>query len=193
MPGLKNLLPFIMNRSQIFTILIFFCSFVFYAQQDTILTKNDRRIVCHILHVGLASIEYQEQLNAVCYLDLYQVQWYFSNGKRNEGKSRSKEVLTLKKDTVNLTEELTYLRFCLTKFHTQYTTGQSITFIGTALAASSIFITKDQVFRQQMGIAGIVILLVGLGCSVDAHKWLGRAGWGVSGKGNSVEVHYRFR
>lgn len=182
-----------MNRSITVTLLLLLLVLNLGAQQDTIQTKNERLITCNILHVGMASIEYKDQSEKIKYIDLFQVQWFSNNGKRSEGRSRSKEVVTMKKDTVNLTEELTYLRFCLTKFHNQYTTGQSITFFGTALGATSLFITKDQVFRQQLGIGGLVILLVGIGCTIDAHKWLGRAGWGVSGKGNSVEVHYRFK
>jgi hypothetical protein len=162
-------------------------------QKDTILTKSSQLLPCTIQRIGMASLEYQDTTGKIAYQELFQIQWYSQQGRRTAGRSRAKEINLHKKDTVNLSEEMTYLRNCLTKFHTQYTTGLSLTLVGTALGASTLFVTKDPIFRQQLGIGSAILLLAGFGCSMDAHKWIGRAGWGVSGKGNSVEIHYRFR
>lgn len=163
------------------------------AQTDTISTKNGRTIRCHIIGVGQMSLEYTDISNKDCYIDLYSVSYYVKNGVRHNGLSRSGMGTNLKIDTVNVSEELNYLRFCMNKFHLQYTTGLTVTFIGAALAGASVFMSADNNFKQELGIGGAAILLIGFGWTVDAHKWIGRAGWGVSGKGNMVEIHYRFK
>jgi hypothetical protein len=183
-----------MNSRQIHhVILLFLLSHFVSAQQDTLFTKSNRIIPCTIMNVGLVSLEYREKSDTLKHIDLFQLRQYSQNGARKLTRSRINELNKGGiKDTVNVGEELAHLRYCLSKFHTQYTTGLSISLVGGALAGSSFFITKDATFRQQLGIGGVVILLAGLGCSMDAHRWLGKAGWGVSGKGSNVEIHYRF-
>jgi hypothetical protein len=163
------------------------------AQNDTIFTKSNKTIACHILRVGQMSVEYSDSLGLDKFMDLYSISFYSKNGTRTIGKSRSGFESIKKIDSVNVSEELNYMRFCFTKFNQQYTTGLSITLVGAALGGSSFFITKDKTFREEIGLGGLVVFLVGFGCSLDAHKWIGRAGWGVSGKGNMVEVRYRFK
>lgn len=182
-----------MNSRQAVTLLVFLNVCLLVAQQDTLFTKSSRLIPCTIQRIGMASIDYKDSIGRILSQDLFQLRWYSKNGTRVAGRTRGSDFTASRKDTVNISEEITYLRTCLNKFHTQYTTGLSLTIVGTALGATTLFITKDEVFRQQLGIGGAILLLAGLGCSIDAHKWLGRAGWGVSGKGNSVEIHYRFK
>jgi hypothetical protein len=164
-----------------------------FSQQDSIRLKNGIAIPCHILKVTQAVIELEDQLHTQRYIDLYTVRYYIKDGIKTEGKTRVGIVAERVGDTVNVSEELAYMRFCMSKFHAQYTTGLSITLLGGALAASSLFLPENNLLKEEMGIGGVVITIVGLGVSMDAHKWFSRAGWGVSGKGNRMKVVYRFK
>lgn len=164
-----------------------------HSQQDSIRLKNGIAIPCHILKVSHAAIELEDYLHQQRFIDLYTVSYYVKDGIKTAGKSRVGIVAERVGDTVNVSEELAYMRFCMQKFHAQYTTGLSITLLGGALAASSLFLPENNLLKEEMGIGGVVITVVGLGVSMDAHKWFSRAGWGVSGKGNRMKVVYRFK
>ena len=96
-------------------------------------------------------------------------------------------------DTVSISDELIYMRNCLSKFHNQYSTGMSLTLIGGALAGSSYFIKGDERLRSTLGIGDIVMMLIGTATVFDSHKWVAKAGWGIAGKGNTVKIVYRFK
>lgn len=151
-------------------------------------------IVCRITVINNHTIYYMDKDEVGKFVELNRVRAYTRNGVRKNPERRSEPRLSNKViDTVNVSDELFYMRNCLSRFHTQYTTGMSITLIGGALTATSFFLESDQSVQRAFGIGGAVIMLVGIATSMDAHKWINRAGWGVGGKGNMVEVRYRFK
>lgn len=182
-----------MNNRLFVVLLVLINTSIYFAQQDTLLTKRNKLIPCTIHRIGFVGIEYSDSSSKNLSHEILQLQWYSIKGLRIQARSRESDFLTITKDSANLSEEIIHLRTCLNKFHSQYTTGLSITMIGAALGASTLFISKDEIFRKQLGLGGAILLLTGLGCSIDAHKWIGRAGWGVSGNGSNFAIHYRFK
>ncbi|MDI1355154.1 MAG: hypothetical protein PSX36_09555 [bacterium] len=168
--------------------------FPIWSQPDTIFKKDDQKISCRITAVNSNAIFYLDKEELGRFVELSKVKSYIRNGVRKDPAHRIELGMSAKViDTVNVSDELVYMRTCLTRFHTQYTTGMSLSLIGGALTASSFLLEDNQSVQQVLGISGAVILLVGIATSFDAHKWVARAGWGIGGKGNMVEVRYRFK
>ncbi len=163
------------------------------SQTDTIFKTNLETINCRITAVNQHKIFYLDQKETGRYVDLVKVLWYSRDGKRKVPELSGINRTGSKIDSVNISDEVAYMRSCMSKFHTQYTTGLSISLIGGALAGTSAFIIGDETTQQITGIGGLVMMLVGVGVTIDAHRWFGKAGWGVSGKGNMVQVRYRFK
>ena len=164
------------------------------AQNDTILQKNGVIIPCRITQVNNHKIFYIDKQQIGRFTELRQVDWYSQSGTRQKPPVDNYEPQSLRRiDSVNVSDELTFMRNCFTKFHTQYNTGVSLILVGGAITGSSYFISSDDNLQKYLGIGGIVMMLAGGVFVIDAHKWFNRAGWGVSGKGNMVEVRYRFK
>jgi len=181
-----------MNRFLIFLYVLTATSVC--SQTDTIFKKDKQEIICRITMVNNHAIFYVDKNEVGRFIEFNKVSLYSRNGQRKDPLQNTNVPPTTKiVDSVNVSDELVYMRTCLTKFHTQYTTGLSITLIGGALAGTSVFIECDELTKQAVGIGGLVIMLVGVATTFDSHKWINRAGWGVSGKGNMVEVRYRFK
>jgi len=178
-----------MIRFLILFLLANFC----LAQDDTIFTKQKLVIPCTIILETYNSIEYTHADGDALQIDLFRVEKYSKNGTRIKGGAKPKNVLIKRTDTVDISAELLHLRTCMSKFHAQYTTGLSFMLIGGSLMGTSLFFDQGDNMRTGLGIGGVVIALVGIATSVDAHKWMQRAGLGVSGKGNSVEIIYRLK
>lgn len=178
---------------QVIIYLVLFVAICSSAQTDTIVLKSKLSIPCHILKVGHAAIEFTDLAGHERFIDIYTVNYYFKDGQKHEGKTRVGISAERSGDTVNVSDEIAYMRFCMNKFHNQYTTGLTVTLIGGALAGTSLFLSNDVQLKQEVSIGGVVMTLVGLGISMDAHKWFAKAAWGVSGKGNRMQVVYRFK
>jgi hypothetical protein len=161
------------------------------AQNDTLCKRSTELIPCTISNVGSRRIHFIDKQQNGRSVELETLSWYSRSGVRT--RLYHPRLSPLPTDSVDVSAELAYLRNCMSKFHSQYTTGVGITLIGGALAGSSFFISGDENLEKIMGIGGVVMMVVGTAVSIDAHRWFGKAGWGVSGKGNMVEVRYRFR
>jgi hypothetical protein len=176
--------------------LIVGCLFPFrlLTQNDTILQKNGVITPCRITQVNNHKIFYIDKQEIGRFTELKQVDWYSQNGARQKPPVESYKPQSMRRiDSVNVSDELAFMRTCLTKFHAQYNTGISLILVGGAITGSSYFISTDDNLQKYLGIGGIAMMLVGGVFVIDAHKWFNRAGWGVSGKGNMVEVRYRFK
>lgn len=172
----------------IFLLLFYFTS---AGQSDSIALKSGIKFPCQISAVSHAAIEYKDLSGNNRFIDLFKVAYYVKNNQRFVGKSRVGLDLTSQTDSVNISEEIAYMRYCMQKFHSQYTTGLSLSLVGSALMASTLFLGKENPFKQEIGLGGAVIGLVGFGITIDAHKWFLKASWGVGGKGGRVTTSYR--
>jgi hypothetical protein len=164
------------------------------AQSDTIFLKDRTITACRIHFVGPNSIEYSTFSEQKQILPLYDVLLYSRNGVRTAVGGRMALVHKPGKvDSVNVSDELTHIRYCISNFHKQYTNGLSVVLIGGALTGASFFLPSGEDSQKLLGAGGIIMMIIGTAITIDSHKWFGRAGWGVSGKGNMVEVRYRFK
>jgi len=163
------------------------------SQRDTICTKKLDTIPCIILKAGSQYIEYKDKTGREKTIETFQVKWYSYKGTKLIVPKKGGLFATHLTDTVNGGDELRHLRFCLHKFHNQYSTGMSLTMIGGVATASSFFMSQDNPIKNGLGIGGLLVMVTGTLFTFDAHKWIGRAGWGVNGKGNEIEIYYRFR
>ena len=180
--------------SRVLLLLFILVAFSMGSQTDTIFKKDKQVIVGRITVVNTNKIFYMDRDEIGRFVELNKVNFYSRNGIRIDPQKKSVTGLSnMVIDTVNVSDELFYMRNCLTKFHSEYTTGLSITLIGGALAGTSLLLQEDQTIRTALGIGGMVIMMVGIATTFDAHKWLHRAGLGVSGKGNGVEIRYRLK
>jgi len=178
-----------MTRVLILLVLANFC----FAQNDTIFTKQKLIIPCTISLETYNSLEYTDAVGKTQWIDLFSIEKYSKNGIRIKGGAKPKNTMYTKTDTVDISAELLHLRTCMSKFHTQYTAGFSFMLIGGSLMGTSLFFDQGDNLRTGLGIGGAVFVMVGIVTSIDAHKWMQRAGLGISGKGNSVEIVYRLK
>lgn len=176
-----------------YLVIFFSFSLSLVAQNDT-LFKTDRSIIpCSITYINKHTLYYIDVLKVGQSSPLPELVAYSLSGKRTMVNIKMPAMRLGPTDSVNITDELAHMRDCFSKFHKQYSTGISITLVGGALAVTSTFIKGDETVQSVLGIGGMVMMVIGAATVIDAHKYFSKAGWGLSGKGNSAGVRYRFK
>lgn len=97
-------------------------------------------------------------------------------------------------DTVNLTQEIDYMKNCFRKSQAQFNSGSYCVYTGIGLGGIGVLLSanKEPVALPLIGVGG-VLSLIGTILMIDSHKWIGKAGLGINGKGNTISVYYRFK
>lgn len=176
-----------------FILILLLCCQNYQAQRDTICTRQDQLIPCVIYKSSTGFIEYGDARLRSRTIDMHMVKWYSYKGQRTVPRLNGGLLNTQALDTVDAGDELRHLRFCLDKFHKQYTTGMTLDLVGGIATAGAVFLPPDHPSRKALGIGGIALMVAGTIVIFDAHKWIGRAALGVNAKGNSIEVYYKFK
>ena len=96
----------------------------------------------------------------------------------------------VRKDVV-ITDELIYLRKCLSASHSEYKTGSTLLISGIALSGLGIYLSTKNTNALPVVYIGSAICVLGEIFMIDSHKWIGRAGIGVGG--NGVLITYKLK
>jgi hypothetical protein len=162
--------------------------FLISQKNDTICSSATGVFACKITLINDQNIFYDQE-----FVSLDKVLWYSRSGVRTFLKNEKKV------DYVDIGAEINYMRMCLRKNHNEWKAGTLCQVFGTFIAASGVFLiqtaevksTSDQ--GTQFTIVGGLLALVGQIIVLDSHKWINRAGAGVSLNENGIGVLYRFK
>ena len=99
---------------------------------------------------------------------------------------------TVQTVTVSVSDEFQYMQNCFARQHSQFLTGSVISAIGLGITGASFYVETDANAPKVMAIGGACLMFIGTVVIIDSHKWFKKASLGVSGKGNSVNVYYKF-
>jgi hypothetical protein len=168
-----------------FLLLIPFLSF---AQKDTVFTQSGGSIPCSITFVNSNNIFYNTKSSDGNMIEMFKVKAFSQNGKR----SSSVTISPVYEQTVTVAQEFEYMRNCFARQHAQYITGTAIGCIGIATVGGSFFINTDENAPRTFAGIGSALIFIGTIVVMDSHKWVKRAALGVSGKGSSVAIFYKF-
>ena len=162
--------------------------FLISQKNDTICSSATGVFACKITLVNDQNIFYDQE-----FVSLDKVLWYSRSGVRTFLKNEKKV------DYVDIGAEINYMRMCLRKNHNEWKSGVICQVFGTGVAAagaaliSTTEVNSTSDLGTQIGIAGGLLALVGQIIVLDSHKWIGRAGAGVSLNQNGIGVLYRFK
>ena len=89
----------------------------------------------------------------------------------------------------SLENEVNHIKLNLERSHDEFNTGCMI-MLGSGALYSISLISKDQFSQKYIPWVSLGMSLVGTGFIIHSHKYIGKAGLGVSGQG--VTVSYKF-
>lgn len=96
---------------------------------------------------------------------------------------------SLKTEITKTQNELIYVQANLSKFQKQYRTGTIITFVGGAVATGGLITTinTETTNYQYLLVIGGIISTIGFIMQIDSHKWIGKAGIGITENGLTIK------
>lgn len=165
------------------------------AQQDTIFRVSGPAIVCTITHIEAEYIYFDVYKSKDRYIHKENVLYYSVNGKReNALVPMAYQPGGSLKDTVILSQELDFMKQCLRKCHKEYIIGLSA-IGGAALlnVTGGLLLEGSAEVGITMIFLGVVSFIAGEYMMIDSHKWINRAGLGLTGRGGQVGVYYRLK
>lgn len=180
-----------------FLILIFLFPLFSYSQNDTIFTKEGKVIVGQITLINDQNVFYMNKKGYEETVHLSKTNYYVKGGIKSivNYVDNSNQITILNStDTVNLTQEINYMRNCLLKSYNQFKIGAISFCSGIAVSGIGVALIskQSQLSLPLYGLGGLVSI-IGAAIMIDSHKWIGKAGLGMSGKGDSVTIYYRFK
>lgn len=106
--------------------------------------------------------------------------------------AKAQYTITPQTTTVTVKDEFDYIKNCLARQHGQFVAGSTICAIGLATTGTSFIIETDANAPKVIAAGGAALMFIGTIIIMDSHKWFKKASLGVSGKGNAVNVYYKF-
>jgi hypothetical protein len=188
-----------MKKSLISLLCFFFC-FTLHAQSvksDTIFTARLDTILCTINIIDQNSIYYTTLNNKQEEIALKRVLYYVKQPIVAVAGPSIPILINDNRpplDSVLMSQEINYMKTCFTNFHSQYKKGVAISIIGIAISATGGFLMNQESstdFEQAVVGAGALTTLIGGIVTINSHKWIGRAGLGLTG--NGIGVRYIFK
>jgi hypothetical protein len=192
-----------MKKTLFFLAFLFFCT-TLQAQSaipDTIITRGLDTILCTITKTDSNTIYYTtldlklkniERAKVFSYVE----QRFYVPPVPKPPKpipivvEERKQIL----DSVMMSQEIDYMKTCFTNYHKAYNQGAAVSVIGLTLATTSGILlankTETKLEYAMLGLGGVTSA-VGMIIIIDSHKWMGRAGLGITG--NGVGVRYIFK
>jgi hypothetical protein len=177
-------------------LLLFLSIYFLGAQNDTIFRKEGSSISTRITLVTEQSIYYLLSTGDGAEIDLNEVRMYSQSGIRYDPQLVSSQIQKSKTtvDTVYISKELYYLKHCLRKGHVEFLNGTATMCFGITFTSFGTYLAvNEQSGAAPLLVIGSVLSTIGTIIMIDSHKWFGRAGQGVNGKGNEKAIYYKFK
>lgn len=90
-------------------------------------------------------------------------------------------------DTVSITEQVDYMRKCFIKSNEKYVLSKFVKFFSvTPIIAGSAVLVSDPNLATFFFVLGGGLQIAGFAIDMSSHRWLKKAGYGLSGRLNGV-------
>lgn len=169
-----------------------------FSQTDTIVTRKGKAIICTITLVNPLKIYFKNRMDDMDDIEIYKIYYIVQNGKKKYADEINSEnfsgIINTKSthDSVLVSNELKYMKNCFRKCHNEYVVGASTVLCGVLISLSGAYMTSsgkgDSTFIISFG--GAITMAGGI-VMFDSHKWIGRAGIGITGNGISVKYIFK--
>jgi len=166
-----------------------------FAQPDTIVTKKGKKIICEITNHNAAEIYYRIED-----IPFNKVEYIVEKGKKKFADNIANEnVISLADtktahDSIMISRELEYMKNCFRSSHREYVAGATTSLCGILIGIVGLKFATDPKSSDSgvavSAVAGAITLTGGI-IMFDSHKWIGRAGMGITG--NGIGVKYIFK
>lgn len=187
-------------RKLMLLIMVTICYHSVAAQTDTIVTKRGKTIICEITNHNASEIYYSIEQNRIEGIPLNKVNYIIEKGKKKYADEIFNQnfagIINTKSshDSIMISHELEYMKNCFRSSHKEYVAGGTTALCGILIAIVGLRFSADPK-QNDMGLAvsalGGAVSLTGGIIMFDSHKWIGRAGMGITG--NGVGVKYIFK